>query len=177
MRMHRSGQCKCLKCGIFYVQDARNKGRQKYCSKPVCRKRSKVASQAKWRGKPGNKDSDDDKRRVREWRAANPGYWKRKRSGGEIALRDPLDPQVAVGNRKTKQDEPIALQDLLQSQDPLVLGLVMHVADIALRDDIAGMAQRLISKGRAMMGTSPGSPTYEKQNRDGRTGAARAVAI
>ena len=177
MRMHRSGQCKCMSCGGFYMPDARNQGRQKYCAKPACRKSSKVASQTKWRAKPGNKDSDDDKRRVREWRAANPGYWRRKRSRGGIALRDSLNPQVSAGQAKAEQDERVALQDLLKSQDPLVLGLVMHVADIALREDIAGMTQKLISRGRAVMGERPAGPTYEKQNRDGGTGAARALAV
>jgi hypothetical protein len=41
----------------------------------------------------------------------------------------------------------------------------MHVADIALQEDIVGVAQRLISKGRAMMGGRPGGPIYEKQNK------------
>ena len=177
MRMHRNGQCKCQNCAGFYVPDVRNAGRQKYCQKPECRKRSKVVAQAKWRGTPGNKDVDDDQRRVREWRAANPGYWRRKGSRGVVALRDLLNPQLAISKQEAKQDEPVALQDLLKSQDPLVLGLVMHVADIALRDDIAGMAQRLITKGRAIMGERPGGPTYEKQSCDGGKSAARAVAV
>jgi hypothetical protein len=175
--MHRNGQCKCLNCAGFYVPDARNRVRQKYCAKPACRQRSKVASQTKWRAKPGNEDREDDQRRVREWRAANPGYWRRKGSRAGIALRDSLNPQVSAGVVEAKQDDRVALQDILKSQDPLVLGLVMHVADIALREDIAGMTQKLISKGRAVMGGRPAGPTYEKQDRDGGTGAARAVAI
>lgn len=115
--------------------------------------------------------------RVREWRARHPGYWRRRRGKTGVALQETLLTQTLPPQKEAKQDEATALQDLLKSQDPLVLGLVMHVADIALQEDIVGVAQRLISKGRTMMGGRPHGPIYEKQNRDRGAGEARAVAI
>lgn len=180
MRMHRSGQCKCLNCHGFYVPDARNIKRQKYCTKPDCRKACKAASQRAWLGKDENKNhfrGAENVQRVQAWRAGHPGYWRRKRAREPIGLQETLNLQPADVESKAKQDGAGALQDLLKSQDPLVLGLVIHVADLALQEDIVGVTQMLISKGRAMMGERPGGLTYEKQNRDGGTGAACALAV
>ncbi len=175
--MHRTGHCKCLNCGGFYKPEARSAGRQRYCRLPACRRASKQASQARWRGKPGNEDAEDDKRRVREWRAANPGYWRRKGETRAVALRDSLKSQTAVKQQEVAQDGTVALQDLLNLQDPLVLGLVAHVVDSPLRETIAGAAQSLILRGRAIMGGCPGGLIYEKPNRDGDAGAACADPI
>ncbi len=175
--MHRTGHCKCLNCGGFYKPEARSAGRQRYCWLPECRRASKQASQARWRGKPGNEDADDDKRRVREWRAAHPGYWKRKGAKRAVALRDSLKSQAPVKQQEVTQDGPVALRDLLNAQDPLLLGLVAYVVDSPLRETIAGAAQMLILRGRALKGECPGSPTYEKPNRDGDEGAACADPI
>ena len=178
--MSRRGECKCQGCGEFYVPDARNRGRQRYCAKPECKKASKVASQEAWLGKPDNRDhfrGPENVERVKAWRAGNPGYWRRRRVKRADALQETLNLEYADDQPEKPKRAAPALQDILKSQDPLVLGLVIHLADTALQEDIVGMTQRLITKGRAMMGERPGGPTYDKQDRDGGTGAARAVAV
>ena len=153
--MYPTGQCKCLQCGEFYRADARNRKRQKYCRKPECVRASKRASQRRWLGKKENQDyfkGPENGERVRAWRKAHPGYWRKKRAVPGIALQEILKSQVAAPKQEAKQDAAIALQDLLRTQDPLVLGLMIHLTDPALKEDIVGMTQRLITQGRAAMG-------------------------
>src|SRR6202142_4504692 len=180
MRMHRWGHCKCRNGAEYYVADARNRSRQKYCTKPSCRRASKAASQGKWLAKPENRThfrGSENVQRVRDWRAANPGYWRRKSSPVRAALQETLNLHPPDHEREAKPDAAGALQDILKSQDPLVLGLVIHLADTALQEDIVGMTQRLITRGRAMMGGCPGGPDYDKTHRDGGTRATGAVAV
>jgi hypothetical protein len=66
---------------MFYDSDHRNVTRQRFCSKPECRQASKVDAQQRWRQKPDNLDYFKGKahvERVRQWRLAQPGYWRRK---------------------------------------------------------------------------------------------------
>ncbi len=87
---------KCKHCKVFFDPDPRNVGRQSYCSKPSCRKVSKAASQRRWLGKPQNRNYFRDSvhtERVRQWRKANPGYWRRKGSFAKDALQDTLTPK------------------------------------------------------------------------------------
>ena len=93
--MYPSGQCKCVKCEEFYVPDKRNRGRQKYCQKPECRGASKGQSQKRWREKPENREhfkGEWNVKRVQAWRAANPGYWRRKSSRVGVALQEISQP-------------------------------------------------------------------------------------
>lgn len=88
---------KCRNCGELFVPDARNRGWQKYCFKPKCRKASKAASQRQWLNKPENQDyfrCPDNVRRVQRWRMDNPGYWRREKRNRTIALQDSLNAQV-----------------------------------------------------------------------------------
>jgi hypothetical protein len=178
--MHPKGQCKCLQCGEFYLPDARNRKRQKYCKKPECRRASKVESQRRWRDKPENREHFKgawNVQRVQAWRAEHPGYWRRKRRRAPDALQEISKSQPLRKQQEALQDVSPALQDILKSQDPLVLGLVIQLADTALQEDIVGMTQRLITKGRAVMGVCLGGPTYDKTNPGTRTRAACAVAL
>jgi hypothetical protein len=75
---------KCLSCGELFRPDARNVRRQKYCSQPACRKASKAASQRAWLAQPQNRDyfrGPENVLRVKLWRAAHPGYWRRPKGG------------------------------------------------------------------------------------------------
>ena len=42
--MKRSAKCKCLHCRELFVADFRNRGRQRHCGKPQCRKAAKALS-------------------------------------------------------------------------------------------------------------------------------------
>lgn len=178
--MHARSQCKCLNCGEYYIPDARNRRRQKYCRKPECRRESKVQSQRRWRAQPQNVDHDKgplNVERVREWRAEHPGYWRKHKRKRSHALRDISKLQPTDKEMDTNQDEASALQDILNGQDPLVVGLVVQLAGTALQEDIAGMTHRLISRGRAVMGRHSSGPPYDKTHPSDRTRAASARAF
>jgi len=67
---------KCPHCQQLFTPDARNATRQRYCSKPACRKQSKADSQRRWLQKPENRDyfrGAEHVLRVQRWRAAHPG--------------------------------------------------------------------------------------------------------
>jgi hypothetical protein len=129
---------KCPECRQLFVPDARNKDRQQYCSKPACRKASKAASQKKWLGKPENQDyfkGSTNVERVKRWREQNPGYWRTPDADGN-ALQDRLTPQPAEivdDNGRFAQD---ALQDSINAQNAVLIGLIAHITGGALQDDI-----------------------------------------
>ena len=82
---------KCLNCGRLFRPDPRNLRHQRYCAEPACRKASKAASQARWLAKPQNEGyfrSPEHVARVRDWRAANPGYGRRGRRALQEGLVD-----------------------------------------------------------------------------------------
>ena len=87
---------KCRICGELFTADARNRKRQKYCPKRTCRAAGKAQRQRRWLAQPRNRDyfrGPEHVQRVREWRAVHPGYWRRDRRQGELALQDALDGQ------------------------------------------------------------------------------------
>jgi hypothetical protein len=72
---------KCKHCRTFFAPDPRSAKRQRYCSTPACRQASKAASQHRWFQKPGNRDyftGPTHVERVRQWRRAPPGSWRRQ---------------------------------------------------------------------------------------------------
>jgi hypothetical protein len=74
--MHPTGSCKCVHCTVFFIPDARNRAKQRYCDKAGCRQESKAASQRAWLSK-----GEANVIRMQEWRRAHPGYSKRKTGG------------------------------------------------------------------------------------------------
>jgi ribosomal protein S27AE len=138
----RLGKRKCLNCGVFFIADHRNQQRQRYCSKPECRKASKAASQKLWLQKPGNRDyfrGLDNVRRVQQWRKDHPGYARKKRQ--------PLQDRLSENSMEDHVVKPTlpgtALQDLLSLQPTVLIGLIAHLTGSALQDDIALSARRL----------------------------------
>jgi hypothetical protein len=157
-------QSKCLGCGDIFTVDVRNRGRQKYCSKKACRAAGKTARQRRWLGKPENRDyfrGPVHVERVRTWRAGHPGYWRTHRRDPGIALQDALASQAIE-----KQGDPatLALQDALRSQGPVLIGLIAHLSDSALQDDIASAARGLLQLGQDILSG--------KRSDAGQTGAA-----
>jgi len=76
---------KCRHCGRLFRPDSRNHKKQKYCSKPECRKASKAESQRKWVAKnPKYFRSPENTFRVQQWRKENPGYSKYKLKESEL---------------------------------------------------------------------------------------------
>ena len=106
--MHPAGSCKCLHCCDFFLPDARNRERQRYCVKQECRQVSRSASQAKWLAKPENAEhwkGPANVQRVQAWRKANPGYSRRRGLRRPKALQDALTSQPFVPQHTP---EPVA---------------------------------------------------------------------
>ena len=153
-------QRKCPNCQEFFTPDARNRQRQRYCPKLECRRVSKAASQRRWLARPENEGyfrDADNAARVKAWRAAHPGYWKRAGRQRSLPLQEILIPQDTVGKSVAQQDEVVALQDVFAAQPPLLIGLIAHLADVTLQEDIAAMMGRLIAKGQAVLGMGLGT--------------------
>lgn len=142
---------KCKHCHTFFLPDARNARHQQYCWKAGCRQASKAASQRKWLKKPENRDyfrGPENVRRVQQWRAVHPGYWRRKRSKSKTALQDLLTSQPAENNKDTDRLESTALQDLLTAQPFVLLGLIANFTGTALQDNIDITLRRLQQLGQ-----------------------------
>jgi len=177
--MAQSGQRKCLCCKLFFDPDHRNRERQRYCTQPECRRASKTASQAAWLAQPGNHDYFRDPvhvARVHAWRAAHPGYSRGKRRK-PTPLQDGLFTQVDDSIEETpirgEIADAAALQDLLiapsASPSPVLVGLIAHLFEVTLQEDIAATTRRLVQLGHDVINRS--------RDEDSQTGtASRATA-
>ena len=157
--MHSAGERKCPHCERFFVPDARNRKRQRYCAKEPCRRASKAASQRRWVGQPANADyfrDAENAARARAWQAAHPGYWKKRRRSALVVLQEDCRAQTAPGAQVTAPEDGVVLQDDWLRQPPLVIGLIAHLAGVTLQEDIAAMTGRLLAMGHAVLGASPG---------------------
>jgi len=176
--MAQSGQRKCLCCGLFFDPDHRNRERQRYCSAADCAHASKAASQAAWLSRPGNSDYFRDPShvaRVQAWRALHPGYGCGKRRTAR-ALQDPLIVQVPdSADESSNRDEPaampaeVALQDSWNTLPPALAGLIAHLFELTLQEDMASTTRRLVQLGHDVINGSRGEDSQA-------TAAARAAA-
>ena len=161
--MAQSGQCKCLCCGDYFDFDYRNRGRQRYCSNLDCRRTSKAASQAAWLAQPQNHGYFRDPvhvARVQAWRVAHPGY-SRGKARPPAALQDVLIVQVPevieecpVRGEIAAAAFSTALQDLLTAPTPVLAGLIAHLFEFTLQDDIAATTRRLVQLGHDVINRS-----------------------
>lgn len=148
---------KCCNCKKLFSPDPRNAKRQKYCSKPECRRVSKATSQKRWLQKPENRDyfrGPENVERVQLWRKANPGYWRRKPKNRENALQDLLNSQPPENNSDTIKFECNALQDLLNTQPFVLIGLIANFTGSALQDDMDMTIRRLQQLGQDIVNDS-----------------------
>src|SRR5580658_4475608 len=144
-------QSKCLCCGDNFTVDVRNRGRQKYCAKKACRAAGKAARQRRWLDQPANQNyfrGPVHVERVRAWRASHPGYWRAHRRDSGVALQEALMPQLIETALKVDDPSALALQDALQAQGPVLIGLIAHLSDSTLQDDIASTARGLLQLGQ-----------------------------
>ena len=151
--MPRRDHCECLHCEELFVPNRRNWWHQKFCFKPECRKASKTESQRRWLSKPENRDvfrGSENVERVRQWRAKNPGYWKRP-AKAPGTLQELVPAQVAEKKELTETTSLPPLQDFVASQDPLLLGLISHLIDSPLQEVVEQTTLRLLQKGRDLL--------------------------
>ena len=140
---------KCLHCREFFCPDHRNIGKQKYCSRPGCRKASKAASQRKWLAKEENTDyftGPENTKRVQQWRKQNPGYGKRQKT-----LQDDSNPETAKEQGDGTQLLDTALQDLFASHQAVFVGLLAQLTGSSLQDDIVMTGHRLRQLGQDIL--------------------------
>ncbi len=137
---------KCLHCLDLFRPDPRNLRHQRYCSKAECRQASKEASQRRWLNKAPNRDyfrGAANVQRVQAWRAAHPGYSKRAAPQADSALQEDSLAQTIEVKGKTGDLAAAALQDLLCAQPLVLIGLIAHLTDSALPEDIVFQTHRL----------------------------------
>ena len=153
MTIKRSSKCRI--CGGLFTSDSRNRKRQKYCPKAACKAAGKAARQRRWVARSENRDyfrGAHHVQRVREWRAAHPGYWRRHRGQAGVALQDALSGQVNDLSQQIGSSDEVALQDALRLQGPVLIGLIAHLSDSALQADIAATSRRLLQLGQDILG-------------------------
>ena len=149
---------RCRNCRRLFIPDHRNRDRQKYCKRAICRKASKSTSQEMWLNKPENNDyfrGTLNVQRVQQWRRQNPGYWKPKQSNKAIALQEPSTPQPSENNKDNSDFTNNTLQDLLRVQAPVMIGLISNFIGSALQDDIAQTLLRMQQSGQDILYCHP----------------------
>ncbi len=159
----------CLHCKELFLPNARNWWHQRFCTKAPCRKASKAQSQRHWLGRPENQDyfrGSANVERVRQWRSAHPGYWKRPAKTSRT-LQEVLLLQAPEPKEVTKMTSPAPLQDVVAVQDPLLLGLIAHLIDSPLQENVEKATLGLLQKGRNILdlrsGIKPKGTTYADQ--------------
>lgn len=151
---NRRRKCRC--CKEFFLADYRNGYHQIYCSQPLCQAASKQASQHRWLSQTANRDyfrSRENVERVRQWRQAHPGYWKKKSAApgkGQEPEPQALEPGSPLVTQPQKS--PVALQDLCLANHPVFIGLISMVTGVALQEDIALTTRKLEARGRDILG-------------------------
>ncbi|MDT9272384.1 MAG: hypothetical protein P5672_23340 [Limnospira sp. PMC 1234.20] len=158
---------KCLHCKQMFTPDPRTRDRQRSCGEAACRKASKAASQKCWADKPENRDyhrGPQAVERVRRWRAAHPGYWRKKPPTAEEALQDDLDPQPAADQQVNCHTVFSALQDDSNAQVSLLLGVISIITGDALQEDIVKNIRRMQDRGQSLMGMVPAGQPLENSS-------------
>lgn len=184
--MKRRRKKTCQHCGCGYLPDPRNRDKQSYCGAPECRKESKRRSAARWRKKnPDHHRGSHEVERVRVWRASHPGYWRRK---GDLLKADALQDDCILQATDSQMDsivlEVFALQDHWITQDAVIRGLIAHLTDSALQEDIDRAVRGFQKRGRRNPGTRPGcgretrtNENHAKTSSQSTPSASRAVPV
>jgi hypothetical protein len=135
--MKRTRRRHCLHCGQLFVPDPRNRYHQRYCREVTCRQASKTASQRRWQAKAANRPYFRDPlhvQRVQAWRARHPGYWRRPKPLQGEPLQDHITAQVAESNEKNAPLTETALQDLIDTQAYVLMGLIANLTGSPLQE-------------------------------------------
>ncbi len=167
--MNKRRRRKCLNCRQLFRPDPRNVHHQRYCSQADCRGASKTASQRRWLDRPENRDyfhGPEQVARVQRWRAEHPGYW-RKRSFKPNPLQDDSSTQPIDKQKESSTLMPVALQDLLSAQPLVLIGLIAHLTDATLQDEIVMQTHRLQQLARDVL--NQGAPNAQTSTAPGAT--------
>jgi hypothetical protein len=144
---------KCLNCRTLFLPDPRNTNRQRYCSEPDCRTASKTAAQNRWTSKKSNRDyfkGEVHVKRVQEWREQNPGYWRRCQNALQDYSESNSMKEQEVNSKLTRD----ALQDRLNAQHAVIIGLISHLTGNTLQDNIVSTAINMQQLGQDILNSS-----------------------
>ncbi len=131
--MSKQRRRKCRNCGELFRPDPRNLRHQRFCSKSSCRGASKAESQRRWLAKPDNRDyfrGPENVERVRAWRAAHPGYWRRLSPNTRSALQEHSLMQAADNNEQSASLVNSPLQELSHAQPLVLMGLIAQLTQL-----------------------------------------------
>ena len=137
----------------MFIPEYRSAGRQRYCARPKCRKVSRRESQRRWLLKAGNAayhSGGTPADRVKAWRAAHPGYWRRRSATAENAVRSKTELSSLLAPFAL-QDPCVALQDSWNPQVTALVGLIAWVRGTALQNVIADDLRDIMFAGRAIL--------------------------
>jgi hypothetical protein len=143
---------KCRNCRELFKADARNRGRQKYCAKPMCRAASKTHCQRRWLARPQNEGyfrDAENAARVRRWQQAHPGYWRNTSRCKGRTLQEPCGPQVVEPHTDSAL---LTLQEAMRQQGPVLMGLIATLTDSSLQEDMVATSRRLLQLGQDILG-------------------------
>ncbi|MCK5681143.1 hypothetical protein KAI46_10085 [bacterium] len=151
---------KCRHCGSLYRPDSRNHKKQRYCSRPECRKVSKAESQRKWGQKnPDYFRSPQNVFRVQQWRKNHPDYSKTRQDKSTLQENSHALQDLLIEKDEEKQGVEArlvspALQDLLLAQPAVLIGLIAHLTGHALQEDIASSVSCMLKLGKDILNSS-----------------------
>ena len=160
---------KCPHCRELFRPDPHNHYHQRCCSKPACQKARKAANQRAWAERPANRDhwrGPDEVERVRRWRRAHPGYWRKPRPRTSVALQVVSTTQPASPQTVKPELTADALQDVSPMQHPWLAGFISLFTGTTLQADIVAIHRRLVARGREILGMVSGTPA---ENHDAQT--------
>jgi hypothetical protein len=149
---------KCLHCQELFIPDCRNEQRQRFCSKPDCRKASQRQSQRAWLAKPENQNyfrDSENAANVRQWQKEHPGYWKNTARYRRRTLQETCSEQIIAAQSVVANQSHRTLKDLCAMQTPLIVGLISMLAGSTLPEDIATSTRLLVTKGYDILGRVP----------------------
>ncbi len=145
-------QSKCLCCGDIFTVDVRNRGRQKYCPKRACRASRQSGASAPLARETG------EPRLLQRPGARGTGADVASGPSGVLALPSTRPRRCATRRpcaaKSLKRPEDLArraLQDALRCQGPVLIGLIAHLSDSALQDDIASTTRGLLQLGQDIL--------------------------
>ena len=171
---------RCLGCRQLFVPDPRNHYHPRWCSEPGCQHARQQADQHPWRSRPENRDyfwGAAHVDRVKTWRQKHPGYWKRPPKSAKGTLQE-LCPSQPSEEQKVNPSLVVgALQEVLSTQHPMIVGLISMLTASTLQEDIVATGRRLIAKGQEILGMVPRTPlNHNEQNTPGSGALAPAPA-
>jgi len=155
---------------MLFVPEPRAAGRQKFCCRPECRKISRRESDQRWMKNTGNGTYHSGEKgisRVREWRKANPGYWRRRASVTDVTNHNHRPPATLRGvlSEFALQDICTPLQDSWNPQVAALVGLIGWLRGSALQETIARDLREIMLAGYATLETSRPEPQNSKHPR------------